>query len=52
MQIATNGSGSELRVDTTGSATFGGGTMVALLQNVTGLTDEADLMSNGYLIAA
>ncbi len=50
MQITTNGSNSELRVDVTGSASFGAGTYIALIQSETGLTDEAALVSAGKLL--
>ncbi|MBN8913082.1 MAG: type I secretion C-terminal target domain-containing protein, partial [Rhizobiales bacterium] len=52
VQIVTNGSHSELRVDVTGSASFGSGTQIALIENVTGLTDEAALVSSGHLLVA
>jgi Ca2+-binding RTX toxin-like protein len=52
VQITTNGSHSELRVDTTGSASFGSGTHIATIENVTGLTDEAALVTAGRLLVA
>jgi len=52
VQIITNGSNSELRVDVTGTATFGTGQHIATIQGVTGLTDEAALVTAGTLIAA
>lgn len=52
VQISTNGSHSEVRVDVTGSASFGAGTQIATIQWVTGLTDEAALVTSGNLIAA
>jgi len=52
VEITTNGSNSELRVDTSGSGSFGAGTLIATIEGVTGLTDEAALKSSGYLIAA
>jgi Ca2+-binding RTX toxin-like protein len=52
VQITTNGSNSELRVDTTGSASFGGGTLIATIEGVTGLTDEAALVTAGRLLVA
>ncbi|MGE4314273.1 MAG: glycine-rich domain-containing protein [Pseudobdellovibrionaceae bacterium] len=50
VQITTNGANSDIRVDTTGSGSFGGDVMVATIHGVTGLTDEAALLSNGTLI--
>lgn len=52
VEITTNGSDSEVRVDTTGSASFGSGTHIATLEGITGLTDEAALVSSGNLIVA
>ncbi|XWN29346.1 MAG: type I secretion C-terminal target domain-containing protein [Devosia sp.] len=52
VEITDNGTNSFLKVDTTGTADFGAGTQVATLQGITGLTDEAQLETNGYLIAA
>lgn len=52
VQITTNGANSELRVDTTGSASFGSGTLIAVIEGVTGLTDEVALATAGRLIAA
>jgi Ca2+-binding RTX toxin-like protein len=52
VQITTNGANSELRVDTTGTATFGAGTLIATIEGVTGLTDEAALVTSGHLLAA
>lgn len=52
VEITTNGSHSELRVDTSGTASFGAGTQIATIENVTGLTDEAALVTSGHLIAA
>ena len=40
----------QLRVDTTGSASFGGGTLIATIEGVTGLTDEAALVTAGRLL--
>lgn len=51
VQITTNGSNSELRVDVTGTASFGAGTHIATLNSVTGLTDEAALVTAGHLLA-
>lgn len=52
VQIQTNGSNSELYVDTTGTATFGSAEHIATIQGVTGLTDEAALVTAGTLLAA
>jgi Ca2+-binding RTX toxin-like protein len=52
VQIQTNGSNSELFVDTTGSATFGSAQHIATIEGVTGLTDEAALLIAGTLVAA
>jgi Ca2+-binding RTX toxin-like protein len=52
VQIQTNGSNSELYVDTTGTATFGSAEHIATIQGVTGLTDEAALVTAGVLLAA
>lgn len=52
VQVTTNGSNSEIRVDVTGSANFGGGTLIATIQGVIGLTDEAALVTSGHLVAA
>ena len=52
VQITTNGANSELRVDTTGTGTFGSGTLIAVVEGVTGLTDEVALATAGRLIAA
>ena len=52
VQIQTNGSDSELYVDTTGTATFGPGQHIAAIQGVTGLTDEVALVTAGTVIAA
>jgi hypothetical protein len=52
VQIQTNGSDSELYVDTTGTATFGPGQHIAAIQRVTGLTDEVALVTAGTVIAA
>ncbi|MEM6780845.1 MAG: type I secretion C-terminal target domain-containing protein, partial [Pseudomonadota bacterium] len=50
VRITDNAGNSDLRVDPTGSGTFGGGTRVALIQGVTGLTDELALETAGTLI--
>lgn len=52
VQIATNGSNSELYVDVTGTGTFGSAQHIATIQSVTGLTDEAALVTAGTLLAA
>lgn len=52
VQIQTNGSNSELYVDTSGNATFGTAQHIATLQGVTGLTDEEALVTAGTLLAA
>jgi len=52
VQIQTNGSHSELYVDATGTATFGSSQHIATIQYVTGLTDEAALVTAGTLLAA
>ena len=52
VQIKTSGSDSVVKVDVTGSATFGGGTQIAMLTGTTGLTDEAALVSSGNLLMA
>jgi hypothetical protein len=39
-----------VKIDVTGTGTFGGGTQIALLEGITGLTDEAALVSNGNLV--
>lgn len=52
VQIATNGSHSELYVDTTGTATFGSPQHIATLQYVTGMTNEAALVTAGTLVVA
>lgn len=52
VQIQTNGSNSELVVDTTGTATFGSAQHIATITGVTGLTDEAALVTAGTLLAA
>lgn len=50
VQITDNGTDSTLYVDTNGGGdSF---TAIATIVGVTGLTDEADLETNGYLIAA
>ena len=46
----TGNTNSDLRVDVTGSGTFGSSTRVATIVGVNGLTDEAALEANGTLI--
>ncbi|MEW8551347.1 MAG: hypothetical protein AB2533_12920, partial [Candidatus Thiodiazotropha endolucinida] len=50
VEITTNGSDSEVRIDVTGSASFGAGTQIATLEGITGLTDEAALVTSGNLV--
>ncbi len=50
VQITNSGGNSDLRVDTTGSASFGAATVVATLNGITGLTDEAFHEITGMLI--
>ena len=52
VQIATSGSDSLVYVDITGTATFGASQQIATIVGVTGLTDEAALVTAGTLIAA
>lgn len=52
IEITTNGSDSDVKVDTTGTGTFGAGTQIATLEGITGLTDEAALVSSGNLLVA
>jgi hypothetical protein len=52
IQITTSSSDSVVKVDVTGSATFGAGTQIATLTGITGLTDEAALVSSGNLLMA
>ncbi|XWN31390.1 MAG: type I secretion C-terminal target domain-containing protein [Devosia sp.] len=52
VEITDSGANSVVKVDTTGTATFGAGTQIATLIGVTGLTDEAQLETNGHLITA
>lgn len=42
--------GSGLRVDTSGSSTFGAATLIATFSGTTSVTDEATMLSNGNLI--
>lgn len=50
IRITTSGANSDLRVDTTGSGSFGGGSVVATIVGVTGLTDEAALVHDATII--
>ncbi len=50
VQILDNGANSDAYVDVTGTGTFGAGTQIATLYNVTGLTDEIALETLGNLI--
>jgi hypothetical protein len=50
VQITDDGVDSTLRVDTTGTATFGAGTEVATIFGRVGLTDEVALETGGNLI--
>lgn len=52
VKITTSGSSSEVRVDTTGTGTFGGGTQIATLEGITGPTNEAALVSSGNPLVA
>lgn len=50
IQVTDSGADSEVRVDTTGSGSFGGDVLTATINGVTGLTDEQALLDNGTLI--
>lgn len=50
VQISDNSGNSEIRVDTGGNASFGASTIVATLDGVTGLTDEAALYAAGVIM--
>jgi hypothetical protein len=50
IEITDSGADSVVKVDITGTATFGAGTQIATIIGVTGLTDEATLLSNGNII--
>lgn len=50
VEITDSGSDSILKVDTTGSGSFGAGTQIATIIGVTGLTDELALETAGNLI--
>ncbi|WP_095193968.1 calcium-binding protein [Pseudomonas sp. Irchel 3A7] len=52
VEMTTSGSNTILKVDQDGTGGTYGWTQIATLQGVTGLTDEAALVSNGNLVAA
>lgn len=52
VQITDSGSDSVVKIDITGTATFGAGTQIATLEGITGLTDESALASSGNLLVA
>lgn len=52
VQVTDNGTNSTVAIDADGTANGASFTTVATLLNVTGLTDEAALVTNGNLIAA
>ncbi|MEC7028394.1 MAG: hypothetical protein VXW91_01870, partial [Pseudomonadota bacterium] len=52
IEITDSGSDSIVKIDTTGTGTFGAGTQVATLEGITGLTDESALVTSGNLIAS
>ena len=52
VQITDSGTDSDLRVDTTGTGSFGASTVVATFENVTGLTNESLLEAFGVLIVS
>ncbi len=52
VQITDSGGDSDVRVDTTGSASFGAATVVATIDGITGLTDEAFLEVAGVIITS
>ena len=52
VQITDVAGDSEIRVDTGGTGTFGATTVVATIDSVTGLTNEANLEAFGILIVA
>lgn len=52
VQFSTNGSNTEVYVDPTGAADFSAAAHIATIQSVTGLEDEAALVSSGLLLAA
>ena len=52
VEITTSGSNSVLKVDRDGTGTVHSFAQVALIEAVTGLTDEQALLTNGHLLAA
>lgn len=52
VEMTTNGSDTDVKVDITGAGSFGAGTQIATLEGITGLTDEAALVSSGNLLVA
>ncbi|MBN8997703.1 MAG: type I secretion C-terminal target domain-containing protein [Rhizobiales bacterium] len=52
VQFSTNGSNTEVYVDPTGARDFSAAAHIATIQSVTGLEDEAALVSSGLLLAA
>ncbi len=52
VEFTDSGSDTVVKVDTTGTGSFGAGTQIATIENVTGLTDEDQLVLDGTLIAA
>ena len=52
VRITDNGTNSDLRVDQTGSGSFGNATRVATIYSATGLTDEEALETAGTLITS
>ena len=52
LQITDDGTDSEIRVDTAGTASFGAATVVATIDNTTGLTDEGFLEALNIIITA
>jgi Ca2+-binding RTX toxin-like protein len=52
VEITDSGSDSAVKIDVTGTGTFGAGTQVATLIGITGLTDESALVTSGNLLVA
>jgi len=50
VQIVDSGSHSIMSVDVTGTGTFGAGTEIAFMYNISGITDEVALETSGNLI--
>lgn len=50
IRITDSGGNSDVRVDTAGTGSFGGGSVVAIISGVTGLTDEDALVQDGTII--